>query len=393
MTLLLGLTKICSLFLLFLATLTSPEGTPILPFYRSITAASYSVFVESKLRPLPVVSSLPPPPSLAYLVSGSKGDSAAVTRVLLALYHPNNRYVVHLDLESSPEERSDLVRFVEGHALFKRFGNVRVIKKANLVTYRGPTMVANTLHAAAILLRELGDWDWFINLSASDYPLVTQDGTRLFQLNQLSHSRIRVLNLLHMFSYLPRDLNFIDHTSDIGWKDHQRARPIIVDPGLYMNKKQDVFWITQRRSRPTTFKLFTGSAWMTLSKSFIDYCIWGWDNLPRTVLMDSPKLVKNIEELKHFVKEKSSAVKTAEEGATDLKKKVDELTKSLEEHDKEYQCNGIFSSNQGAPRWIKPKTNVQSGGFECGYYVMHWMWCIWFSDGSSLDVEAITTVR
>ncbi|KAH1193780.1 hypothetical protein GmHk_19G054744 [Glycine max] len=50
-------------------------------------------------------------------------------------------------------------------------------------------------------------------------------------------------------------------------------------------------------------------------------------------------------------------------------------------------------SNQGAPRWVEPKTNVQSGGFECGYYVMHWMWCIWFSDGSSLDVEAITTIR
>ncbi|XP_028218437.1 structural maintenance of chromosomes protein 2-1-like isoform X1 [Glycine soja] len=82
---------------------------------------------------------------------------------------------------------------------------------------------------------------------------------------------------------------------------------------------------------------YQGSAWMTLSKSFIDYCIWGWDNLPRTVLMYYPKLVKNIEELKHSGKEKSSAVKKAEEGAADLKKKVDELTKSLEEHDKEYQ--------------------------------------------------------
>lgn len=51
-----------------------------------------------------------------------------------------------------------------------------VVVKANLVTYRGPTMVANTLHAAAILLKEGGVWDWFINLSASDYPLVTQDG-------------------------------------------------------------------------------------------------------------------------------------------------------------------------------------------------------------------------
>jgi hypothetical protein len=42
-------------------------------------------------------------------------------------------------------------------------------------------MVANTLHAAAAFLwGHAGDggshWDWFINLSASDYPLVTQDG-------------------------------------------------------------------------------------------------------------------------------------------------------------------------------------------------------------------------
>ena len=62
--------------------------------------------------------------------------------------------------------------------LFKEVGNVVVIGKANLVTYRGPTMIATTLHGAAILLKNFKDWDWFINLSASDYPLVTQDGTR-----------------------------------------------------------------------------------------------------------------------------------------------------------------------------------------------------------------------
>lgn len=39
----------------------------------------------------------------------------------------------------------------------------------------------------------------------------------------------------------------------------QRAKPIIVDPGLYMTKKADVFWVTQRRSVPTAFKLFTGA--------------------------------------------------------------------------------------------------------------------------------------
>lgn len=29
----------------------------------------------------------------------------------------------------------------------------------------------------------------------------------------------------------------------------------------------------------------TGSAWMVLSRSFVEYCVWGWDNLPRTLLM------------------------------------------------------------------------------------------------------------
>ncbi|KAL6506163.1 hypothetical protein OROGR_024344 [Orobanche gracilis] len=133
-----------SLFLLFIATLTSPQGTTILPFYRSVTA-SYSVFVESKLHPLPV-STLPPPPRIAYLISGSAGDGGAAKLVLLALYHPRNGYVLHLDLEASPEERADLHEFVKGHAVFQRFGNVRMIAKANLVTYRGPTMFQDLLN-------------------------------------------------------------------------------------------------------------------------------------------------------------------------------------------------------------------------------------------------------
>ncbi|MED6144737.1 Beta-glucuronosyltransferase GlcAT14A, variant 2 [Stylosanthes scabra] len=267
----LGIATLLFLFTLLLfaaTTLTSPIlSSYILP--TSITASiTRSLFVESKLHSLPI----PPtsdsvPPRLAYLISGSKGDAQALTRTLLALYHPRNRYVVHLDREASEQERRELRRNLTAHALFMRFGNVRIISKANLITYRGPTMVSNTLHAAAIALREWSDWDWFINLSASDYPLVTQD------------------DMLHVFSTLSRNVNFVDHTSDLGWKDQYRARPLMIDPGLYMSKKQELFFITQKRSGPTQFKLFTGSAWMVLSRSFIDYMIWGWDTLPRTLLM------------------------------------------------------------------------------------------------------------
>ncbi|KAL5172239.1 hypothetical protein HKD37_16G045027 [Glycine soja] len=49
-------------------------------------------------------------------------------------------------------------------------------------------------------------------------------------------------------------------------------------------------------------------------------------------------------------------------------------------------------------------SHVQTGGYECGYYAMHWMWNVvsgdlknewsmWFGDGTSLDIEAITTIH
>ncbi|KAG2690517.1 hypothetical protein I3760_09G190500 [Carya illinoinensis] len=210
---------------------------------------------------------LPKLPRLAYLLSGTSGDGPRLRRLLQAVYHPRNYYLLHLDLEASDAERLELAKFVKSENVIREFRNVMVVGKANLVTHKGPTMIACTLHAIALLLKRAKDWDWFINLSASDYPLVAQD------------------DLLHIFSYLPKDLNFLEHASDIGWKENQRARPIIIDPGLYHAKKSGVFWAKEKRSIPASFKLFTGSAWVVLTKSFLEFCIWGWDNLPRTLLM------------------------------------------------------------------------------------------------------------
>lgn len=64
--------------------------------------------------------------------------------------------MVHLDLASRPEEQLESKNYMEADPTFLKFGNVRVVKKANLMTYRSPSTVANTLHAAAILLREGG---------------------------------------------------------------------------------------------------------------------------------------------------------------------------------------------------------------------------------------------
>lgn len=115
-------------------------------------------------------------PSFAYLISASKGDVDKLKRLLRSLYHRRNHYLIHLDLEAPEDEHLEMARFVAGEPLFQPEGNVMIVGKPNLVTYRGPTMLATTLHAMALLLR-CCRWDWFINLSASDYPLVKQDGT------------------------------------------------------------------------------------------------------------------------------------------------------------------------------------------------------------------------
>jgi len=109
-------------------------------------------------------------------VAGTKGDGLRMKRTLQAVYHPHNYYVLHLDLAAPAEERGELARYVKEEPMFAEVKNVFVVAKPNLVTYKGPTMIAATLHGAAILLRKATDWDWFINLSASDYPLVSQDG-------------------------------------------------------------------------------------------------------------------------------------------------------------------------------------------------------------------------
>lgn len=145
-------------------------------YSRSSPNQTNPLFVETVVSQPPPPPPPPPLPRFAYLISGSKGDAQKLWRTLQAVYHPRNRYIVHLDLESPPEERLQFAARLDSDPLFVKIGNVHMITKANIVTYRGPTMVSTTLHACAILLKKYNDWDWFINLSASDYPLVTQDG-------------------------------------------------------------------------------------------------------------------------------------------------------------------------------------------------------------------------
>ncbi|KAL0000171.1 hypothetical protein SO802_019773 [Lithocarpus litseifolius] len=247
------------LFTLFIAALLS--------LLLLLLLTSLSTFTSPKPFPSTIHHGSHYPPSFAYFITGNSNDGDRILRLLLAVYHPRNRYLLHLSAESADEERRRLVSQLKSVPAIRVFGNVDVVGKSDRVTYMGASKTAITLRAAAILLKLDGGWNWFVTLSAQDYPLVTQD------------------DLSHVFSSVSRDLNFIDHTSDLGWKESQRFHPIVVDPGLYLARRSQIFHATEKRKTPVAFKVFTGSPWVILSRSFLEFCILGWDNLPRTLLM------------------------------------------------------------------------------------------------------------
>jgi hypothetical protein len=148
-------------------------------------------------------SNKPYPATFAYVISASKGDTGRLKRLLLALYHPGNYYLIHMDYGAPATEHRELAKFVARNPVFSEVGNVWVFKKPNLVTYRGPTMLATTLHAMAMLLRTC-NWDWFINLSASDYPLITQDGrvSALIYLFIFCNTGRSIFLILHPYNFI-----------------------------------------------------------------------------------------------------------------------------------------------------------------------------------------------
>ena len=138
--------------------------------------SSFSAFSTPKVFPSLVQHGSHYPPAFAYFISGGNQDKDRILRLLLAVYHPRNRYLLHLGRDARDEERQALAAAVRAVPVIRAFGNVDVVGKADYVTYLGSSNVAIILRAAAIMLKLDSGWNWFITLSARDYPLITQDG-------------------------------------------------------------------------------------------------------------------------------------------------------------------------------------------------------------------------
>lgn len=116
------------------------------------------------------------PPILAYWIMGSRGENKRILRLLKGIYHPRNQYLLQLDSASPDQQRIELAVLVHSESVFREFGNVNVVGESYGINPMAASGLAAVLHAAALLLRVNADWDWFIPLSTSDYPILSQDG-------------------------------------------------------------------------------------------------------------------------------------------------------------------------------------------------------------------------
>ncbi|CAK9176512.1 unnamed protein product [Ilex paraguariensis] len=92
-------------------------------------------------------------------------------------------------------------------------------------------------------------------------------------------------DFLHILSFVPREVNFIEHTSNISWKEYQMTMEIVIDPRLYLASKGKMFTGNKKRPQPNAFRFFTGSSHVILSRKLVEFSILGWDNFPRTLLL------------------------------------------------------------------------------------------------------------
>lgn len=203
---------------------------------------------------------------LAYFIQVAPTSAHLVPRLLRAVYHPSNWYVLHFDTKI-PTETVDSV--VEAAAAAVRGPGSRIPSNVHLlprepVTYRGITAVLNTLSAIEASLRH-ASWRYFLNLSAADYPLLSASATRrLLSRPDLRTRRANFLSLHPASTWASAAAGrFGRLTVDVGLSFSPSANHSVLVPTTVRNPAVEALNVS----------LAKGSAWMVLTRPFCDHAL------------------------------------------------------------------------------------------------------------------------
>uniref|UniRef100_A0A8C9WL14 Xylosyltransferase 1 n=1 Tax=Scleropages formosus TaxID=113540 RepID=A0A8C9WL14_SCLFO len=190
-----------------------------------------------------------PPVRIVFVLAVHGRASRQLRRLFKSIYHTDHYYYIHVD------QRSDYLhrQVVE---LANQYPNVQVTPWRMATIWGGASLLSMYLQSMKDLLA-MQDWTWdfFINLSAADYPIRTNDQLVAF-----------------LSKY--RDMNFI--------KSHGRDNArFIRKQGLdrLFYECDTHMWRLGDRKIPEGISVDGGSDWFLLNRVFVEYVVNSQDDL------------------------------------------------------------------------------------------------------------------
>ncbi|KAM4635806.1 xylosyltransferase 2 [Polymixia lowei] len=170
-------------------------------------------------------------------------------RLIKAIYHRDHYYYIHVDKRSGYMHREVL-------QIAQQYPNVRATPWRMVTIWGGASLLKAYLHSMQDLLSMMDwKWDFFINLSGTDFPTRTNDE-------------------LVAFLSQHRDKNFL--------KSHGRENArFIKKQGLdrLFHECDNHMWRLGERSIPEGLEVSGGSDWFSLTRRFVEYVINSQDEL------------------------------------------------------------------------------------------------------------------
>lgn len=165
-------------------------------------------------------------------------------RLLKSIYHPSNHYLIHVDKKSGSELQTEIQKFISNYP------NVSMLESENAL-WGGFSLVDAELRGIEELLKKSVAWDFFINLSAQDFPLKPQQSIMEFLTHNKGTNFIKVENQREIRpETLSRIENYVTEVGDS-----------IIDFPL------------QKRPYLHGVVPYIGNQWMILSRIFCEFVI------------------------------------------------------------------------------------------------------------------------
>lgn len=199
--------------------------------------------------------------TIAYFIQISEPTITLLPRLLRVLYDPSNTYIVHFDKKIPEWQRTHAAS-----SLFnsdKRYEDNVHILPSESVTYRGISMVLNSLNAMQAAADHSADWTYFINISGSDYPLLSPTNQR---------------RLLSDFDFAERKRSFFSISPKDWWTESKTYRydRLFTDTSLSFNESEHRIvdsYTDQPLSTVHNFTFVAAEAWMLLHRDFVDFLL------------------------------------------------------------------------------------------------------------------------